>query len=110
MTDAARFTADGLALDLPPGIFDGTPRPGAAEFAIRPESARLVAPDEAHCTLAVDYAEPTGSDVFVNGTVGGQPVVVRLERETRIAPGDQLPIRWQLDAASLFDLETGRRL
>ena len=107
---AARFIAEGLALDLPPGIFDTTPRAGAAEFAIRPESARRAAPAEAHCTVAVDYAEPTGSDVFVNGTVGGQPIVVRLDRETRIAPGDQLPIRWQLDAASLFDLDTGKRL
>jgi multiple sugar transport system ATP-binding protein len=107
---AMRFACDGLRLDLPPGIFSAPPRAGAAEFGIRAESARLAPPDEAHCVVTVDYAEPTGSDIFVNGSIAGQPIVVRLERETRIAPGDRLPIRWQLDAASLFDSQSGNRL
>jgi multiple sugar transport system ATP-binding protein len=107
---ARRFVADGMPLDLPPGIFSAAPGDGEAEFAIRPESVRLASAEEAHCTVTVDYAEPTGSDIFVNGSIGRQPVIVRVERETTVAPGDRLPIRWQLDAASLFDVKTGNRL
>ena len=60
--------------------------------------------------IDVDYVEPTGADLFVNGRAGGQEVVVRVERTAKVAAGDRLPVRWQLDAGLVFDAESGLRL
>jgi ABC-type sugar transport system ATPase subunit len=61
-------------------------------------------------TIDVEYVEPTGADLYVNGKSGGQDIVVRVERTIKVAPGDKLPVRWQLDQALVFDTATGYRL
>lgn len=80
------------------------------ELGLRSENARLAEGGEPHQVIEVDYIEPTGADLFVNGRAAGQDIVVRVERTARIAPGDRLPVRWQLDLALVFDAETGMRL
>ncbi len=64
--------------------------------------------EETQQTLRIDYVEPTGSDRFVNGTVGGQKVLARIKRESAATAGEILP--WRLDDAVAFDIETGKRI
>ena len=61
-------------------------------------------------TFEVDYVEPTGADLYVNGHAGGQEVVARAVRTAKVMPGDRLPIRWALDQALVFDAESGRMI
>ena len=97
--------------ELPASILASPPAgQRAVELGVRAENAEIVEPDAAHCQLRVDYAEPTGSDIYLNGSIGGQLVVARIDRDMRVAPGDLVPIRWRLDAASAFDAESGARL
>jgi len=104
------FTGAGMRLVLPPSIFDtDIAGPREVELGLRPESARL-APETGHQVLKVDYAEPTGADLFVNGKAGDATIVARLDRALRVQPGDALPVEWRLEDASVFDVETGRRL
>ena len=105
-----RFVGGGLDVAIPAGVLDGPAAARPAELGLRSESVRNARDSDAHQTIAVDYIEPTGADLYVNGKVGGQDVVVRVERTEKVRPGDHLPIRWQLDQALLFDANTGVRL
>ena len=105
-----RFTGAGLDIAVPSGILDTAPSARAAELGVRSESARIARDGDAHQTIDVDYIEPTGADLYVNGKAQGQDVVVRVERTEKIKPGDKLPIRWQLDQALIFDAASGDRL
>ena len=110
LTAGGRFRVGGLDVALPSGVLDRAASAGPAELGLRPESARIVSAADAHQTIEVDYVEPTGADLYVNGRADGQDVVVRVERTARISAGDELPIRWQLDQALIFDAATGNRL
>ena len=104
------FTGAGMRIFLPQSVFDGTiSGPTEAELGLRPESARL-ADGPGHQTVLVDYVEPTGADLFINGHVDDVPVVARLDRALKVVPGDRIPIEWRLEDASTFDLGTGKRL
>ncbi len=105
-----RFTGGGLDVALPAGVLDGKPGARRVELGLRSENARLAGADEAQQVIAVDYVEPTGADLYVNGRAGGQDVVVRVARTEQVKPGDTLPIRWQLELALVFDAESGVRL
>ncbi len=102
-----RFRGGGLDVVVPGAAGKG---PRAVELGLRPESGRLATAGEAQQILAVDYVELTGADLYVNGRSAGQDVVVRLERTATAKAGDQLPLRWALDQALVFDAETGNRL
>jgi multiple sugar transport system ATP-binding protein len=105
-----RFRGGGLDVALPPGVLDGAPSARTVELGLRSENARVAGPADAQQVIEVDYVEPTGADLFVNGRAGGQDVVARVERTAKVAAGDKLPVRWQLDAGLVFDAETGIRL
>jgi multiple sugar transport system ATP-binding protein len=105
-----RFRGGGLDVALPPGVLDGVPSARTVELGLRSENARVAGAADAQQVIEVDYVEPTGADLFVNGRAGGQEVVARVERTAKVAAGDTLPVRWQLDAALVFDAETGTRL
>ena len=107
----ARFEIEGAVLDVPPAILKSVPTTTVeAELGVRAENAQLATVEDAHCILNVDYAEPTGADVYLNGKIAGQPVVARVDRDTKAMPGDRVPLRWRLEAASVFDAATGARL
>jgi multiple sugar transport system ATP-binding protein len=106
-----RFTGGGLAVDLPAGILDRELSSARlAELGLRSENARIARDGDAQQTIEVDYVEPTGADLYVNGKAQGQDVVVRVERTEKIKSGDKLPIRWQLDQALVFDASSGERI
>ena len=110
LTADGRFTGGGLDVALPAGVLDAPASARAVELGLRSENARIATDADAHQTIDVDYIEPTGADLYVNGRAGGQDVVVRVERTAKVKPGDKLPIRWQLDQALAFDLASGNRL
>ncbi|MEO7223734.1 MAG: ABC transporter ATP-binding protein [Devosia sp.] len=107
---SARFVGAGMDVLLPASIFSGPiEAPLEVELGLRPESSAL-APEEPHQSLTVDYVEPTGADIYVNGRVDGRTIVVRLDRSSAVAAGDQVPVRWRLADASVFALASGQRL
>jgi multiple sugar transport system ATP-binding protein len=107
--EEGRFRGGGMDVAIPPGISSGEAA-GAVELGLRSESARITSEADAHQIIAVDYVEPTGADLYVNGTAGRQIVVVRVERTAQVKAGDRLPVRWQLEQGLLFDATTGMRL
>ncbi|RYE08644.1 MAG: ABC transporter ATP-binding protein [Hyphomicrobiales bacterium] len=106
----ARFAGAGMDLLLPATAF-GAPvtAPVEVELGLRPESGSL-ASGTPHQSITVDYVEPTGADLYVNGKVEGRDTVVRLDRSSGVAPGDKVPVQWRLSDASIFDLKSGVRL
>ena len=104
-----RFRGGGMDLAIPPGVMS-VGSSGAVELGLRSENARMTNEADAHQIITVDYVEPTGADLYVNGTSGGQAIVARVERTARVGAGDMLPVRWQLDQALVFDTTTGTRL
>jgi len=105
-----RFKGAGLDVALPQGVLDVAPSARPAELGLRSENARIARDGDAHQTIDVDYVEPTGADLYVNGKGEGQDIVVRVENTARIKSGDKLPIRWQLDQALVFDAASGDRI
>ena len=106
----ARFVGTGMDIVLPPSVLKSPiAAPIEVELGLRPESGSL-ARDTPHQTITVDYAEPTGADLFVNGRVDRQAVVARMDRALKVEPGDLVGIEWRLEDASVFAAETGDRL
>ena len=105
-----RFVGSGMNVELPRSILR-TPvvAPVHVELALRPESGAL-AREITHQTLTVDYSEPTGADLFVNGTADGQSIVVRMDRALKVAPGDIAGVEWRFEDASVFNAVSGLRL
>ena len=104
-----RFRGGGLDVAIPDGAMSGT-MTGTVEIGLRAENARIAGDADAHHIIAVDYVEPTGADLYVNGKADGQDVVIRVERTARVSPGDKLPVRWQLEQSLIFDAQSGMRL
>ena len=104
-----RFTGGGMDVAIPAGVMERAGG-GAVEFGLRAENARIASDAEAHHIMVVDYVEPTGADLYVNGKAGGQEIVIRVERTAKVSAGDKLPVRWQLEQGLIFDGQTGVRL
>jgi multiple sugar transport system ATP-binding protein len=110
LTADGRFTGGGLSVLLPSGVLDGPASARPVELGLRSENARIARDGEAHMTLDVDYIEPTGADLYVNGRSNGQSIVIRVAHTEKVQPGDRLPVRWQLEQGLVFDAESGQRL
>jgi multiple sugar transport system ATP-binding protein len=110
LTADGRFRGAGLDVAIPEGVLDAAASARPVELGVRSETARIARDGDAQQTIDVDYIEPTGADLYVNGKAQGQDVVVRDERTEKIKPGDKLPVRWQLDQALIFDAASGDRL
>ena len=51
-----------------------------------------------------------GSDTLVWTTLAGKAIRVRVEGQTKLAPGDNLKIGFDIESASFFDVATEARL
>jgi multiple sugar transport system ATP-binding protein len=77
----------------------------------RPEHLRVAeAPSGTAVELQVRAAEWLGHECLVFGSVGGEPVVVRLIGRVGVEPGGSLPLAVAPDDVHLFDPDSGRRL
>ena len=110
LTADGRFRGGGLDVAVPPGVLDANPVAQPVELGLRSENARIASGGDVHQVIDVDYVEPTGADLFVNGHCGEQELVVRLGRTASAAAGDKLPIAWDLQQALVFSGKTGLRL
>ena len=101
----ARFVTGDLSLPLqaPPADSDGRP----IVLGVRPEHLRL-ADDGLPAEVVV--VEPTGSEIQVFTTVGGNEVMVVFRERHLFRPGEEIRISPQPDQVHLFDAETGQRL
>ncbi len=85
-------------------------------FGVRPEdvtdlssadrSARFV--ETLEC--GIDVVEPTGADKFVVTRLGEKEVTARVRSSERIAPGDRVPLAFNMDKVHFFDPRTEMRI
>lgn len=84
--------------------------PEQALLGLRPEHVEPCAAHEAIAQVDVRVVEALGADSFAYGTLGGQPIVVRLDSQMHVRAGDQLPITASADHLHFFDMQHGRRI
>ncbi len=87
---------------------------GNVSVGVRPESWRLVSPEEGGLPITVTVVEELGADEFVYGTsdVEGTPgnVIVRLSGRGQARKGDVIHVTTDPDSVHVFDTDTGERL
>ena len=86
---------------------------GEVVFGIRPEHIALGAAAETspiRTEITVEVIEPMGADTLIWTAIGTDPFRIRIDGQTRIAPGDRLTIGFDPACASLFDAKTENRL
>ncbi|WP_420996664.1 sn-glycerol-3-phosphate import ATP-binding protein UgpC [Cupriavidus sp. 30B13] len=84
--------------------------PQRALLGLRPEHIEPCAAADAIAQIDVRLVEALGADSFAYGTLGGQPVVVRLDSSMHVRGGDRLPVTASADHLHFFDTETGKRI
>ncbi|OQX89472.1 MAG: glycerol-3-phosphate ABC transporter ATP-binding protein [candidate division Zixibacteria bacterium 4484_93] len=93
----------GISMDIPPGVrTDGI---SDVIVGIRPEYFILndVSP---HFTAQIEVVEPMGNEIFVYFQLGKKSVVARIPADTKVRPGDALPLRINVGMVKLFDPES----
>jgi ABC-type sugar transport system ATPase subunit len=85
-------------------------RSGAAELGVRPERLRLAA-DVASALLQARVAvvEPLGADTLVAVLCDGHKLVLRLDGDSSLRPGDEVQLAFDAADARLFDAPAGPR-
>ncbi|CAG2133313.1 sn-glycerol-3-phosphate import ATP-binding protein UgpC [Cupriavidus numazuensis] len=84
--------------------------PGEALLGLRPEHIEPCAAHEAIAEVDVRVVEALGADSFAYGSLGGQPIVVRLDSHARVRAGDKLPVTSSPDHLHFFDAQSGKRI
>ncbi|MHA7680895.1 sn-glycerol-3-phosphate import ATP-binding protein UgpC [Cupriavidus sp. PET2-C1] len=84
--------------------------PERALLGLRPEHIEPCAAHEAIAEIEVRLVEALGADSFAYGTLGGQPVVVRLDSNMPVRGGDRLPITATAEHLHFFDTDSGKRI
>ena len=84
--------------------------PEQALMGLRPEHIEPCAAHEAIAEVDVRVVEALGADSFAYGSLGGQPVVVRLDSHMPVRAGDRLPITASADHLHFFDMQHGKRI
>jgi multiple sugar transport system ATP-binding protein len=85
-------------------------------FGIRPEA--LTDPEGAdrsgkavrQAKCLIEVVEPAGSDTFAVTRLGGREVIARLRADAAVAPGQEMPLAFNLDKAVFFDPQTELRI
>jgi multiple sugar transport system ATP-binding protein len=115
-----RLTAEGAELGgatipLPRTLLANASRKPEVTLGLRPES---IAPSAngGGIPLQVTLVEEIGADAYVYGTLPGdepvldKPFIARLEGRTDVTAGQTILVEPRLDAAHVFDNETGKRI
>jgi multiple sugar transport system ATP-binding protein len=85
-------------------------------LGIRPEhlqpqrSTQNAENDGQTLSLKVDIVEQLGNEQLVYGVLGGKQVVARTSAHPVIRPGDQVPMRFEMERAHLFDVDDERAI
>ncbi|RZT41873.1 sn-glycerol-3-phosphate import ATP-binding protein UgpC [Cupriavidus agavae] len=84
--------------------------PEQALLGLRPEHVEPCAAHDAIAEVEVRVVEALGADSYAYGTLGGQPIVVRLDSHMPVRAGDKLPITASADHLHFFDTQSGKRI
>lgn len=84
--------------------------PAEALLGLRPEHIEPCASHDAIAEVDVRVVEALGADSFAYGSLGGQPIVVRLDSHARVQAGDRLPVTSSADHLHFFDAQSGKRI
>ncbi|MBX6374301.1 MAG: sn-glycerol-3-phosphate ABC transporter ATP-binding protein UgpC [Acetobacteraceae bacterium] len=114
----ATLAEEGRAAALAAGPvlrFADGPRPGPEGrrivVGVRPEHVHAAPGDEGGLPLAIELAEPLGSETVLHGRLpGGESFTARLPGAAAPQAGAVLPLRLPADTLHIFDAETGLRL
>jgi multiple sugar transport system ATP-binding protein len=94
--------------------FAGTiPANADVEFGARPEHIEIIrGPAKAKDVFAamVELVEPMGSDSLVWLEMGDQKISARVESSAYYKPREKVGLRFRVEQASLFDVQSGDRL
>jgi multiple sugar transport system ATP-binding protein len=76
-------------------------------LGLRPEDLRV---GSGGFECAVDLVSPLGSEQFVNVRTGDVELIVRLDKDMTVAPGDRLALNTDARRLHVFDRKTGQSL
>ena len=82
---------------------------GEVTYGIRPEHLALAGEGEGF-EIDVTAVEPTGSETFVQGTLGGQKIAALLRERVAVQLGQKLRLKLDARNAHLFDPASGERI
>ncbi|TRW98891.1 sn-glycerol-3-phosphate ABC transporter ATP-binding protein UgpC [Paracoccus sp. M683] len=105
LAGASFAASDGQALPVPSRLPDGAAA-GPLVYGIRPEGIAL----GGDIPLTVEVTEPTGSETYVAGQMGGAPVTCVFRERVAAKPGEVINISIDPGAVHLFDAASGTRL
>ena len=101
--EGTTFTAGGVGMAVLGGAGGLAPAPGAATLAIRPHRLRLAAPGPGTLPGVCKRSAYLGSRIeYVVGTPWGDLLVFDAEARTLVAPGEQVGVTFDRDAAILL--------
>jgi len=84
---------------------------GNVKLGLRPEHIEVSTSPTANSVPAiVDVEEPMGSDSLLWVSLGGHPVSVRIDPETRHKRGAEVHLSLDISKSSIFDMSTELRL
>jgi multiple sugar transport system ATP-binding protein len=108
------FSADGWEMSLEGyGFGPSGAKGGPASLGIRPEHIAAGAKAQGRdvrMTSQVDLVEPLGSDTLARVRAAGQHLWVRMDGQSAIRSGDELPIGFDASLVHLFEKDTEIRL
>jgi ABC-type sugar transport system ATPase subunit len=105
--EGGRFIADGLALDLPPGI--AASEGAALVVGVRPEHMPP-GPAPGALPLEVSVIEQLGAQTLLIGRIGGTRMRVLVERTDAVRAGSVVPVSLAPERMHVFDAKTGMRI
>ncbi len=110
-TDGPVFESEGVKVPLSGYTWkNGSLPPGEVELGVRPEHV-VVGGDHPHRLDAhVELVEPMGAETIIWCRVAGKSLSVRVEGESSIRRGDQVPVAFPIERVNVFDAKTGLRL
>ncbi len=97
------FVAEGMKV---PGVGQGS-RQGIV-LGARPEDIAVVDPEQAHMRAEVYAFERTGDSALITIEVQGKHFTARGDRETKLAIGENVGLRTNIDRIRLFDTASGK--
>jgi sn-glycerol 3-phosphate transport system ATP-binding protein len=81
---------------------------GDEQIGVRPEDIRVVSQDGR--VARVKAVEHLGADSIILCEIDGQPVSVRQDGFSKVAPGEDIRLAWDAGCEHRFDRDSGRRI
>jgi len=76
-------------------------------LGVRPEDLRVGGGD---LEAVAELVSPLGSEQYVNARLGDVELVLRVDKDVTVAPGDRLPLGVDPRRLHVFDKQTGESL